>query len=60
MLKQIKIYVAIAAAWGIAYVAKDYFGISDIWMGIAAVASMGIVVSINRRRRDQVLDPART
>lgn len=56
MGKQLKIYVAIAAAWGIAYVAKEAFGISEVWITIAVVAVIGIVILNQIESRLQTLE----
>lgn len=45
MIKQVGIWVAIAAAWGIAFAAKEAFGISDYWMWLAVLAIVGIFIT---------------
>lgn len=56
MFKKFGIYVAIAAAWGIAYGAKEMFGISDIWMTIGVIAVIGIFINFHIESRLQTLE----
>lgn len=43
MIKKIGTLAAVAVGWGLAYAAKDYFGISNLWWGIGLVAAVGAV-----------------
>ncbi|AYM66216.1 hypothetical protein G6L68_25350 [Agrobacterium fabrum] len=56
MFKKFGIYVAIAAAWGLAYAAKDFFGVSDIWMAIAVIAVIALVANYSIEQRLQTLE----
>lgn len=56
MIKRFGIYIAIAAAWGIAYVAKEAFGISDLWMTVGVIAVIGIVILTHVESRLQKLE----
>jgi hypothetical protein len=56
MVQKFGLYVAIAAAWGIAYIAKETFGVSDMWITIAIVAVIGIVILSQIERRLQTVE----
>ncbi|SMD16426.1 hypothetical protein [Rhizobium sp. RU36D] len=56
MVKKFGIYVAIAAAWGVAYAAKEVFGISDTWMTISVIAVIGIIALVHFESRLQKLE----
>lgn len=48
---RLKIYFGIAAAAGIASVAKTFFGISDVWMTIGVIAVIGIIALMHVESR---------
>ncbi|UXT53269.1 hypothetical protein FY136_28830 (plasmid) [Agrobacterium tumefaciens] len=56
MIKQLKIYVVIAAAWGIAYAAKEFFQISDLWMAIGVIVIIALVANYAIENRLQELE----
>ncbi|MBX5192434.1 hypothetical protein HJB86_26670 [Rhizobium sp. NZLR3b] len=56
MIKRIGIYVAIAAAWGLVYAAKEHFGIPDVWMWIGLIAMIGALTSFNFESRLQEVE----
>ncbi len=56
MVRKFGLYVAIAAAWGIAYAAKEMFGISDIWMAIGVIAVIGLLINFHIESRLDALE----
>lgn len=56
MIKKIGMLAAVAAAWGIAYAAKEIFQISDLWMAICVIAVVGIVILTHIESRLQTLE----
>lgn len=51
MIKRFGIYVAIAVAWGIAYVAKQLFGLSDVWMAIIVIVVLILLITMTIESR---------
>lgn len=56
MIKRFGIYIAIAAAWGLAYAAKEAFGVSDLWMAIGVIVVIGIVIIFQMDTRLQAVE----
>lgn len=56
MIKQIGIAIAIAVAWGLAFAAKEAFGLPDYAMWIAIIAVGGLIITFNFESRLQALE----
>ncbi|GEM_PF-5729168 len=55
-MKRFGIYLAIAAVWATAYVAKEAFGVSDIWMSIGMLIFMLLLLGFHVEARLQKLE----
>ncbi len=56
MIKKLGMLAAVAVGWGLAYTAKDYFGISNLWWGIGLVGAIGAVSIFSIENRLQAVE----